>query len=157
MPELSPVYTEMRDALLAVSPDVGGMQPSDDLPHVYGAVIDIGFEVLFTVAAFADGTTSVYNGTGGGAAGLGSLPDAAMMGRAMLRAIEAELDRFGPVESTPLPAFGQVRFTILTHEGRLGIEVDGTPLLRGRDPLAKPFAAVMSIMELARKLTFERN
>ena len=157
MPELSPVYTELRDGFLAVSPETNHMAPTDDLPHVYGAVIDIGFEALFTVAAFADGTTSVYNSTGGGAAALGTLPEAAMMSRAMLRALEAEVSGFKPVDSTPLPAFGRVRFTVLPYEGRLGIEVDGTPLLEGKHSLSKPFAAVMSIMDLARKLTSARN
>ena len=157
MPELSKVYTEMRDGFLAVKPEANHMAPTNDLPHVYGAVIDIGFELLFTVTAFADGATSVYNGGGSGAASLGTLPDAAMMSRALLRSIEAELGRFTPVESTPLPAFGRVRFTILTYEGRLGTEVDGSLLLRGQHPLSKPFAAVMTLMELARKLTSERN
>ena len=153
MPELSPVYTEMRDGFLAVSPETNHMAPTDDLPHVYGAVIDIGFEALFTVAAFADGTTSVYNSTGGGAAALGTLPEAAMMSRAMLRALEAEVSGFKPVDSTPLPAFGRVRFTVLTYDGRLGVNADGAALIKGQHKLSKPFAAAMTIMERARQLT----
>jgi hypothetical protein len=157
MPELSPVYTDMREELLAVSPDTTQMKPTDKLPHVYGALIDIGFEVLFTVATFADGSTSVYNSNGGGNAGLGGLPDVVAMNGALLRTIESQLNEFKPVESTPLPAFGRVRFTILTYDGRLGAEVDGGSLLRGKHSLAKPFAAVMAIMDRARQSTPQSN
>jgi hypothetical protein len=153
MSDISPVYTEMRDTLLAVSPETSSMAPTDDLRRVYGVLIDIGFEVLFTVAAYADGTTSVYNGNGGGSAGLGDVADLAMMSRAMMRSIEANLDEFKPVESTPLPAFGRVRFTVLTYDGRLGINADGAALIKGQHKLSKPFAAAMAIMERARQLT----
>lgn len=121
----------MRNELLAVSPDTAHMQPTDALPHVYGALIDIGFEVLFTVAVYADGSTSVYNNNGGGNAGMGSLPDIAAMSGALLRSIEELLNEFKSVESTPLPGFGKVRFTILTYNGRQGSRSTARPSCAG--------------------------
>ncbi|MGD0863147.1 MAG: hypothetical protein ABSA21_10365 [Candidatus Limnocylindrales bacterium] len=157
MPELSPAYTEMRDTLLANAPETSKAKAPDELPHVYALVTDVGFELLFTVAAYADGTTSVYDGKGGAAVGLGDAGEIAALNRALLREIEAHLDWFAPVESTPLPAFGLVRFTVLTYEGRLGVEVDGPSLLRGLHPLTKAFAAVMAIMEQARRSTSRKQ
>jgi hypothetical protein len=157
MPELSPAYTEMRDTLLAVTPETAGMQPTDVLPHVYGTLIDIGFEVLYSVAAFADGTTSAYDSTGGAVGHLGDLGDMAMMNRALLREVEAHLDQFEPVESSPLPAFGRVRITVLTYDGLRGIELDGTPLLKGQHPLSKVFSAAMAIVESARQVAAQKQ
>jgi hypothetical protein len=151
-PELSPNYIEMREALLATRPDGGATQPTDELPHVFGVVVDVGFEVLFTTAVFADGTTSVYNGNGGGAVGLGEVGQIGMLSRALLGAIEANLAAFEPIEATPLPPFGRVHFTAITYDGRLGVEVDGGSLVKGQHALTKPFAAVMAIMDAARRV-----
>ena len=152
-PELSPAYSELRDTMLAVAPHPGSMDPTEELPHVYGVLIDIGFEVLYTVSAFSDGTTRVYDSKGGAITGLGGMEDMAVVSHALLRAVEASLDAFKPVESTPLPGFQRIRFTVLTHGGRLGVEVDGPPLLKGPHPLSKPFAAAMAIMERARQVS----
>jgi hypothetical protein len=153
MPELSPVYTEMRDTLLAVLPETSSMRPTDELPHVYGAVVDIGFEPLFTVIAFADGTTSVYDATGGAAVGLGEMVEFRVLSHGLLRAVEANLRAFGPVESTPVPLFGLVRITVLAYDGRLGVEVNGPALLTGKHKLAAIFSTAMAIMSRAQQLT----
>ncbi|MGD0122215.1 MAG: hypothetical protein ABSC46_06615 [Candidatus Limnocylindrales bacterium] len=152
MPELSPAYTEARAALLATSPEPGGMEATEDLPHVYGVIVDIGFSPLYTVAAFADGTTSAYDGNGGSVTGLGEITGTLVLGRGVLRAVEANLAGLRPARSTPLPAPDRVVFTVLTYEGRLGVEADGAALLRGRHPLSTAFNAVMGIMEQARHM-----
>jgi hypothetical protein len=150
MPELSPVYTEAREALLATSPQTGGMEATEDLPHVYGVIVDIGFSPLFTVATFADGTTSAYDSNGGSVTGLGKITGTLVLGRGILRAVEANMAALRPAGSPPLPAPDRVVFTALTYEGRLGVEADGAALLRGRHPLSTAFNAVMAIMEQAR-------
>lgn len=151
-PELSSNYLEMRDALLATRPDGSATQPTAELPHVFGVVVDVGFEVLFTTAVFVDGTTSVYNGNGGGAVGLGEVGQIGMLSRALLGAIEANLAAFQPIESSPLPPFGRVHFTVITYDGLRGAEVDGGLLIKGQHTLTKPFAAVMAIMDAARRV-----
>ncbi len=162
MPELSRVYTDLREIFLEVtpessSPEATPMQPTDELPRVYGVVVDIGFELLFTVAIYADGTTDACDATGGGVNDLGQMAEIAVLGRGILRAVEANLASFGPVESPPLPALGRVRLTALTYEGRLGLEVDGAALLKGQLPLSTAFSAVMAIMQRARQVAAERS
>jgi hypothetical protein len=88
---------------------------------------------------------------------LGVLPEIAVLGRGILRAAEANLASFGPVESPPLPAFGRVRFTVLTYEGRLGLDVDGAALLKGQLALSTAFKAVMAIMQRARQVAADRS
>jgi hypothetical protein len=150
MSELSPAYTEAREALLASSPETSQTEAAEALPHVYGVVVDIGFNPLFTVAAFADGTTSAYDGNGQSVTGLGETMETLVLSRGILRAVEANIDSLRPVDSTPLPVFGRVRFTVLTYDGRLGTEADGPALLKGQHPLSNAFNAVMGIMERAR-------
>lgn len=152
MPELSPAYTEAREALLATQPETIEVEASEAPPLVYGVVVDIGFNPLYTVAVFADGTTSAYDGNGIGVTGLGETMETVVLGSGLLRAVEASMASFLPVHATPLPAFGRVRFTVLTHDGRLGVDADGAALLKGEHPLSKAFIAVMGIMEQARHM-----
>ena len=152
MPELSPEYTEAREALLATQPVTSEAEASEAPPLVYGVVIDIGFNPLFTVGVFADGTTSAYDANGGSITGLGNVTEMQLLGQGILNAVEASMSSFRPVDATPLPAFGRVRFTVLTHDGRLGVDADGAALLKGQHPLSKAFTAVMGIMEQARHM-----
>ena len=150
MPELSPAYTEAREALLATPPATSGSENGEALPRVYGVIVDIGFDPLFTVAIFADGTASAIDGNGQSVTGLGEMMEVLVLGRGVLRAAEENMATFAPVDATPLPAFRRVRFTILTKDGRLGVEADGATLLKGQHPLARAFTAVMGIIERAR-------
>jgi hypothetical protein len=152
MPELTPIYEQLRETLLETSPETDLMQPTDELPHVYGVVVDVGFELLFTVAAYADNRTIACDSNGGGFNDLAKSPEGLVLGYSILRDAEEHLDLFEPVESTPAPAFGRVRFTVLTYAGRLGLELDGPPLLKGQGPLSHAFAAVMGILERARRM-----
>lgn len=150
MPEPTPAYTQAREALLATSPETSPTEATEPPRQIYGVVVDLGFNPLFTVAVFADGTTSAYDGNGGAVTGLGEMVAPLVLGRGLLGAVEANMASFRPVESTPLPAFGRVRFTVLTRDGRLGVEADGATLLKGGHPLSTAFNAVMGLMEQAR-------
>lgn len=151
MPELSPAYTETRETLLAVAPDAGLARPDAEPAHVYGLVADIGFEMLFTIGTYSDGATTLCGGDGTTITGLGDSVEVAVLSRGLLRQAEANLAAFAPVGPPPLPAYGKVRFTVLTYAGRLGAELDGSPLLKGEHALSPLFAAVMAIMERARQ------
>jgi hypothetical protein len=149
MPELSPEYAELRELMLARAPG-SETQPTEELPRVYGVLVDIGFDLMFTIATYADGTTSACAGNGVGVNGMGNSMETLVLGRAILRGADTNLAMFEPIDSAPLPAFGRVRFTALTYDGRFGLEVDGPALLKGQSPLSAPFQAVMAIMEQAR-------
>jgi hypothetical protein len=151
MPELSPQYTETRQSLLEVAPDAESLAPTETLPHVYGVVVDIGFDVLFTLAAYSSGRTGLFMSNGGAATDLGEVPEITVLSRGLFRQAEAALTEFAPVEATPPPSFGRVRFTILTHQGRLGVNVDGPAVLKGQHKLSTMFTTVMAIMQLAQQ------
>ena len=152
MAEISPIYTELRDVLIATTAESGSMEPSDEFPHVYGVVVDIGFALAFTVAVYSDGRVIVCDGNGGGFNDLGLAADAMVFGQLILRAVEQNLELFVPVEETPLPAFGRVRFSVLTYDGKRGADLEGPPLLKGQSPLSHAFTAVIAIMDRARHM-----
>jgi hypothetical protein len=144
MPEIAPIYTEMRARLLGVKPADGDLAPSAQLPHVYGAVIDLGFEIYMSVVAFADGTTSMYNAIGGAAVGLGDVEIARAAASRLLESVEA---------APELPEPARVRVTALTYEGRRTTEVEGPGLLRGGQPLSIVFANALRLLAIAQQLT----
>jgi hypothetical protein len=153
MPGLSPQYIEMRQNLLDVAPDSETLVPTETLPHVYGVVVDIGFDVLFTMATFSSGRTGLFMSNGGSVADLGEVAEISVLSRGLLRQAEADLAEFTAVESTPPPSFGRVRFTVLTHQGRLGVNVDGPAVLKGQHKLSTMFTTVMAIMQLTQQRT----
>lgn len=150
--ETSPLYLEMRDRMLAETNDEGRMRPTEQLPHVYGAIVDVGFDVLFSVGVFADGTTSVYNSTGGVISGLGRIQEIEFFNHQVLVSVETNLDRLEAVTSTPLPEFGRVRITALTYDGRLGADLEGEPLLSGNEPLSDALLNSLAIIDRAQKI-----
>jgi hypothetical protein len=152
MPEISPIYAELRDVLIATTAESGSMEPSDEFPHVYGVVVDIGFALAFTVAVYSDGRVIACDGNGGGFNDLGQAAEPMVFGQLILRAAEQNLDLFTPVDETPLPTFGRVRFSVLTYEGTRGADLEGPPLLKGQSPLSHAFTAVMGIMDRARQM-----
>ena len=150
--ETSPLYLEMRDRMLALTNDEGRMRPTEQLPNVYGVIVDVGFDVLFSVAVFADGTTSVYNSQGGVISGLGRLQEIEFFNHQVLVAVETNLDQLEQVASTPLPDFGRVRITALTYDGRLGADLEGEPLLSGNEPLSDALLNSLAIIDRAQKI-----
>ncbi len=154
MPQLSPIYEQLREVLIDTKPDTP-MEPTAELPHVYGVVVDVGFELLVTIAAYADGRTIACDANGGGFNDLGESAEGRVLGHSMLRDAEEHRDMFKAVESTPPPAFGRVRFTVLTYDGKLGLDLDGPPLLKGQSPLSHAFTAVIGIADRARHMVLQ--
>jgi hypothetical protein len=66
-------YHGLRLQLLNTDPKSVGITPSARLPRVWGAAIEIAYpNGTATVFGLADGTTSMYLGTGGGMIGGGA-------------------------------------------------------------------------------------
>ena len=70
-------YLKLRDLILGLDSDRLDFPNPEDIPYVWGALIDIGFpELRFTVVSLADvdRTTSVYAGGGAARVGFGAHP-----------------------------------------------------------------------------------
>ena len=102
-----------------------GLVASDpERPTVSGVVVDIpDAGGAATVAALADGTTSMYTSTGGGVIGAGEHPAVAEATAALIHTADDLAAQFlGPAEEG-VPEQGVVRFHLLTPMGRRHVDV----------------------------------
>ena len=117
-PSFEPVYLELRSMVLELDPSAVGIAPSDELPNVWGVVVDWGLEEgSATFVALADGTGSMYTSSGGGTIGGGGRPALVAAGRALLRAAEHVQSHLPPAVEFAAPRLREVRYWILTFDG----------------------------------------
>jgi hypothetical protein len=111
----------LRDMLLTAKPSAFHIEPVDELPHVWGALMEMRMSgVTVSLAAVADGTTSLYFSNGGGIIGGGEHESVRAANRKLLTFIETGLDLFVPMER-PLEVIDRaVSFAVLTHDGLRG-------------------------------------
>ena len=151
MPEPAETIRLLREQALLVGPEALGFAASAALPHVWGVIMETGHpEGVVTLVALVDGTTSLYFSNGGGIVGAGehaSVRDAAEM---FLDALEAHLAELSPVEETPTPRIGRVRFYARTFEGTLGAEATQDQLAENH-PLSPAFRAGHAVITAIRE------
>jgi hypothetical protein len=90
---------------------------------------------LVTLAAVADGTTSLYFSTGGGVIGGGGHESVSSANRKLLAFIETGLDLFVPIERPLELMDGSVSFAVLTYEGLRGARDEEKKVIDRRSPL----------------------
>jgi hypothetical protein len=136
------IMRELRERLLTTDPGSLALGPSDRLPRVWGALMEMGtVSGTASLVAVADGTTSLYLSTGGGIIGGGEHPQVADASSAFLDAVEAALDALDSVDEAVVPEPETVRFTALTYDGLRGGGAPEDDLGAGRHPLSPLFVA----------------
>lgn len=144
---------ELRLQALRADPDEYGMEPSDELPNVFGVVVDMAFpNGTATLVTFAEGTTSLYTSTGSGVIGGGGYPQVVRASQALLRAADDHLDAFAPDDSLEPPAPGSVTIRVLTYKCRLAVTEDYTVLGEGRSPASPVFHATHGVLTELREI-----
>ena len=121
------IYDALRNRVLNLTPSEVGVEKSPDMPRVWGVVMDVAHPAV-TLAALADGTTSLYFGNGGGIIGAGEHAPVAQA-RDSLIVLAQQFD--SQLESTtdfPLPPLDSVRFYLLTFDGVRTAQVSGEDL-----------------------------
>lgn len=142
MKPLAPIFTKLRGQILALTPDQLKLAPTTDLPHVWAAFMDLGVsDSVASLLASAEGTSSLYFGTGGGIIGAGKHPQVKAANRRFLVALDAALDALAPMTEAALPETGHIRFAALTYDGLRGADAVEDELKAGGHPLAKSFLA----------------
>lgn len=85
-----------------------------------------------TIAAMADGTTSLYTSTGGGVIGAGAHAPVREANRRLMLAAQEHLEEFSPTTEAPIPADGRLAVIIRTTEGLRRAEVSYADLVDRR-------------------------
>ncbi len=147
VPEPVDVVKDLRSRVLSMSPADLGLSPSQQLPNVWGILMEIGYpETLASLVVLADGTTSLCLGYGGGFIGGGE--------HASVRAASARFlsiaDRYhAGLQATrtfPYPDVGRVKFYVLTFSGVLYADADEEELVQKAHRLAELFYAGQDVL-----------
>jgi hypothetical protein len=114
---------------------------------VYGLVTDFPRNGAWvTVATLGDATSSMYTSTGGGVIGAGGHPAVVAAARQLLATVQAHLAAFGTADDGGYPAYGTVRFHLLTGAaGRYADVPDGAFWGRAAHPLKPVIAALQDV------------
>lgn len=134
--------------------DAGDLElvPTPSRPHVWGAIMELGYPTgIATLLSFAEGTTSLYFSNGGGVIGAGEHAAVRQAADVLLDVFEAHLDEMSPIEETPTPRIGRVRFYARTFEGTLGAEATEDQLGEKLHPLSPVFFAGHAVITAIRE------
>ena len=144
--------------MLQLDPAAAGIQPSDDHPNVWGALMETAYpNGVATLVALADGTTSLYTSTGGGVIGGGEHQAVATETRGFLVELARHLDQLAPDENDELPVVGDVTIRALTYSGRLSVEAPQDELSSRNHPLARLFYAGHRVITALRHIDEARE
>ena len=142
MKPLAPIFEKLRGQILVLTPDKLKLAPTAELPHVWAAFMEMSVsDSVASLLASAEGTSSLYFGTGGGIIGAGKHPQVRAANRKFLAALDAALDSLPPVTDFALPDPGRIAFAVMTYEGRRGADVSEDELKTGTHPLSASFMA----------------
>ena len=143
---------QLRDLALRVSPSDLDVVPTDERPNVWGAVMELGYPTgIATLVSLAEGTTSLYFSNGGGIIGAGEHAAVREAAERFLDVVEAFRTEFQPVDMTPTPRIGRVRFYVRTFDETLGVEVMEEELTLENHPLAPVFQAGHAVLTAIRE------
>ena len=98
--------------VLGLDPSEAGLGATEALPRAYGVVMDTVYpNGAATLAALADGTTSLYLSSGGGTIGGGEHADIAAATHRLVALAESAVDQIPVVADDGLPPEGSMRPT----------------------------------------------
>ena len=128
------IFEELRDQVLL------GPLPQ---ANTWAALMELGTGGgVASVVVVSDGTTSLYTSSGGGLIGAGDHVSVAEVNRAFLATIERLRAAIPATESFPLPAEGEVRFSVRWPDGSRGSAMAREEILAsGEHALSAAFAA----------------
>ena len=145
-------FTALRAKALQLDPSEVGIEPSPELPSVFGLLMDTTYSNgTAAVVALADGTASLYTSTGGGLIGAGRFEPVRAAAVALLQRVEGWLDLLGDDASSTLPPIGHVTITALTYSGRRSVSAAEDELVESRHPAAPMFQAVHGVIAQMRR------
>ena len=126
----------LRQRLLSAKPADYGLAPTPELPHVWGAMMEmrVGTAVV-TLVVVADGATSLYFSTGGGIIGGGGHESVRAANRKLLAFAEQYNEMFVPLDAPLAVLDGTVSFAVLTYDGIRGARDEESRIQKRKSPL----------------------
>lgn len=152
------VFSGLRGQILGLDPATVGLHPTADLPRVWGALLETGYDNgTATLVSLADGTTSLYTSTGFGIIGGGAHKPVVEATLVFLRTVEQALDAFVADDDASVPAVGAVAMRALTFDGRRVVRAAEDGLGHGRHPQSAIFHAGHAVITQLRLIDEARR
>lgn len=151
------LYDELRNQILDLDPSSAELRPTTELPRVWGALLETGYErEVATLVSLSDGTTSLYTTSGFAIIGGGANPQVVAATRRFLAAVEASLDDLDPdldpESEASLPDDAETIIRALTFDGRRSVRAPEEDFGYGRHPLSAVFHAGEAVIAELRRL-----
>jgi hypothetical protein len=149
-----PAHTmrRLREVAFQVTAAELELAPTVARPLVWGAIMELGYTTgIATLMTLAEGTTSLYFSNGGGVIGAGTHAAVRDAAERFLDLVESYLAALPPVDATPTPRIGRVRFYARTFEETRGVEVGEDELSRHLHPLSPVFLAGHAVITAIRE------
>ncbi len=152
------IYHTLRNKLLTLDPQEVNITATPEYPHVWGVMMETLFpEVIVTLVALVDGTTSLYFSTGNGILGSGNHTEVGSAARRMLTVAEMAIEFTQPVKEYPHPRAGNIRLYLLTFEGIQSAECPEAALQSGDHPLSGLYFAGQQLLSQIRLIKAEQK
>jgi hypothetical protein len=151
--EVADVYRGLREQVLGLAGDPT-FAPGDGPAAV---LMETGFPgAAVSLAAIADGTTSLYFSNGGGVIGAGAHEPVRAAASRFLAAAAGAADGLRPAGAFPLPEPGRVRFYLVAADGIRAAEAAEEELGSHRHPLSPLFHLGHAVISAIREHTPEQ-
>jgi hypothetical protein len=147
-PDFAGLARDMRERFLVRPPAEWGMAPTAENPHVYGVLMEwLADDATLTVAAFCDGSASVYSTRGQGMIGGNADEVVRSEARALVHAAAEFSDEAAPVSEFPHPGPDRVQFYLLTFAGVRVLEALLDAVCDGRSPYTELYDHGWAVFE----------
>ena len=112
------VIEGLREQLFALNPKSLDIAPSEDLPRVWGFMMELFIsQTWINLVCIADGTVSIYFGSGGGIIGAGEHDSIRTTARECLKKSEEILEHLKNFDPLHLQNEETIKFHVLTYDG----------------------------------------
>jgi hypothetical protein len=138
-PPISDKYRDYRKIIIDLDPEAQGIKPSNDLPNVWGVLIEASSRLpLLSIAVMtlADEHTSIYASEGAAFLHINAFPEIVVVSKDILMLAEKSLPMTKPTMEFPIAEIGSVNFFIFTYSGAMLARIQENEL----SDLEKPFA-----------------
>jgi len=132
------VIEGLREKLFTLNPKSLNIAPSEDLPRVWGFMMELYVaQTWINLVCIADGTVSIYFGTGRGIIGAGEHDTVRTAARECLKKSEEILENFKDFDPVHLQNEETIKFHVLTYAGIRSDEAKADEINNGNHYLSE--------------------
>ena len=147
------VIEGLREQLFKLNPKSLDITPSEDLPRVWGFMMELFIsQTWINLICIADGTVSMYFGSGGGIIGAGEHDSVRTAARECLKKSEEILEHLKNFAPLHLQNEGTIKFHVLTYDGIRSDEAETDEIDSGNHYLSELHYYAQSVITEVRSV-----